>query len=887
MFPLFRRTILVAFLSSFAFLASAEEAAQCAASMLLSAPTNSFENPKYSPDRRIDVLHVLLDVRPDFKQRTVSGKMTMTLKPIAKPLRELSLDAVDLKINSVDSTEKIQAYQAASDKLTVTFAGEVPAGREIRVTVAYEAEPKQGLYFRTPEMGYKTNETHLFTQGEAIEARHWYPCYDAPNEKFTSEIICHAAGDMTVLANGRLLSDEKEGDEHAVRWLQDKPHANYLIALVVGYFKKVEDTYRDIPLALYVLPSHFNEAASTFADTKKAMAFFEKEIGVPYPWAKYYQVAVNDFHFGGMENTTLTVLTDGTFYQPDTENLQSSRGLISHELAHQWFGDLVTCKDWSHLWLNEGFATYYASLYEEEAVGRDTMLAELYDTAKRLVGRADDSRPMIYRKYDSPDDMALGLGDLSYGKGAWILHMLRNQLGTDLYRQCIKTYVERHAFGNVTTDNLNAVIEELSGRSYDRFFDQWVYHGGSPQLDISYRWNEQLKLAQITVNQNQKISDQIFLFEFPLKIRFKTKQGKIDREIQIKAQSEDFTFPLESAPEIVRIDPDLALLANIKFHPPAEMLKRQVADDSDALGRLIAVEQLAGHGDHETIKTLQKVLQTDSFFPVRMEASRVLRGIHSDESFTALEASRTQPDARVREQVITDLGGFYKEAAFEAAMKVWKEEKNPQIRARALPTLAAYSKPEVRTILLQALDTESYRNSISQAAISAIRAQQDPSYLPAVLTRLKEHSSEFSGGALGRALDAIAYLGRNEEKKDPLRDFLLERLNDSRQNVRRSALTALGTLQDPKALAALEKFAGGKHPAPEKTAAERSIAAIQAARKPVDDFQALRGEILTLQKENRELQSEMKALKKQFDAIATRPDSQPKSVPARKGLIKK
>ena len=181
---------------------------------------------------------------------------------------------------------------------------------------------------------------------------------------------------MTVLSNGRLVSEEKDPATGlvAVHWSQEKPHANYLITLVAGYFKKIEDKHNDVPLAFYTPPSELQEAAGSFRDTKDIMAFFEEEIGVPYPWPKYDQVCVNDFVAGGMENTSCTTLTDNTLFTEATENIRDSEGLVSHEMAHQWFGDLVTCKDWSDIWLNEGFATYYETLYAGHKNGRDSML---------------------------------------------------------------------------------------------------------------------------------------------------------------------------------------------------------------------------------------------------------------------------------------------------------------------------------------------------------------------------------------------------------------------------------------------------------------------------------------------------------------------------------
>src|SRR5437773_3076286 len=676
----------------FAFVTRAETEAtaiQSLKSATFLAPIGSSAHRKYAPDREVDALNLALDVTPDFKQRTVEGKATLRFKPIARPVEELKLDAVDLEVHSVTATEKIQTYQVTDEKVIVTFAEPIPPDKEAAVTVTYHAEPRQGLYFRTPEMGYKEGDTHLFTQGEEIEARHWYPCFDSPNEKFTSEITCRVSDGMTVMSNGRLVSEEKDPVTGlvAVHWSQDKPHANYLITLVAGFFKKIEDKHNNIPLAFYTPPSEINQAASSFRDTKDIMAFFEQEIGVPYPWAKYDQVCVNDFVAGGMENTSATTLTDYTLFTMATENIRDSQGLVAHEMAHQWFGDLVTCKDWSHIWLNEGFATYYESLYEGRKNGRDAMLYELYQRARSITGTPNDTNAIVRRTYDSPREM---FSYLAYPKGGWVLHMLRSQLGEDLYRRCIKTYLERHQFDNVVTEDLRAVIEELSGRSYDQFFEQWLYHAHHPELEVTNSWDEKDKLAKVTVKQTQSLSENVLLFHFPLAIRFKGKFGATDRQVQVKDKEEDFYFPLPEAPQIVRLDPEYTLLAKIKFQAPNPMLDAQLADKDDAIGRLLAIEQLSAKKDKETVAKLKERLNNDAFYGARLEASKALRSIHTDESLEALLISTKQSDARVREQVVGDVGNFYRESAYETTRKTLETEKNPDILSTAIRALGGY-----------------------------------------------------------------------------------------------------------------------------------------------------------------------------------------------------
>ncbi|MCU0982606.1 MAG: M1 family metallopeptidase, partial [Pirellulaceae bacterium] len=652
---------------------------------------------------------MLIDVTPDFEARTISAQTTLRFRPIAKPVRELKLDAVDLRITKVESTAAGCAWQNTDRQLIVTFDADIPADAEASLTVTYTAEPTQGLYFRTPEMGYPAGDTHLFTQGESISHRHWFPCFDAPNEKFTSETICRVPEGMTVISNGRLVSREKDAatGRVAFRWLQDKPHVNYLIAIAAGYFEKLEGRQGDLELTFYTPPSEFKWAASSFAGTQEMVAYFEQEIGVPYPWAKYSQVCVHDFVAGGMENTSLTILTMGTLFPPETENIRSSQGLVAHELAHQWFGDLVTCKDWSHLWLNEGFATYYEALFDGHKNGRDHLLLNLWRDAQTVLGVPNDTTPIVWREFNSPDEQ---FSFRAYPKGAWVLHMLRSQLGEDLFRRCVKTWLERHAYGVVVTEDLNAVVEELSGKSFDQFFDQWVYHAGHPEVEVGYSWDEQTKLARVSVRQTHAVSDKVLLFKFPLPVRLVTPAGVVERTLDIKAKSEDFYISLPAAPKQVRVDPDFTVLAKMRVQLPNDLLLAQLEDPADTLGRLLAVTTLSGRSDKDTIARLKKRLNEDPFHGVRIEASKALRVAHTDDALEALLASVNQSDARVRQQVHSDLGAFYRESVLKPAQATLERERNPDVQRASINTLAAYGSADTKTILLRLLGTDSFRN---------------------------------------------------------------------------------------------------------------------------------------------------------------------------------
>lgn len=833
------------------------------------APDQWSGRRQYAPDREAEIRHLALDVTPDFKRRTIRAEAILTFQPIAKPLEELQLDAIGLDIQSVVSTEKIQTYQVTADHLAITFAAAIPPTKEARVTIRYTAQPEKGLYFRTPEMGYEAGDEHLFTQGEATDERYWYPCCDSPNEKLTTEITCHVPAGMTALSNGRLVSQGLDsGGLTAFHWSQEQPQANYLVSLAAGYFKKIEDKYNDIPLAFYTPPSDAEEAPNSFRDTRDIMAFYEGEIGVPFPWVKYYQVVVQDFMAGGMENTSVTTLTERTLFTAATENIRTSQGLVAHEMAHQWFGDLVTCKDWSEIWLNEGFATFYALLYGGHKNGRDSMLYGLFTTAQSIFARTNDVKPIVTRQFDEPDDL---FNYLPYQKGCYVLWMLRSQLGEDLYRRSIRAYLQRHRFGNVVTEDLARVIEELSGRSYDRFFDQWVYHAHYPEIEARYSWDEKSKMAKISIRQTQKTGDDVLLFDFPLAIALKTKLGSVNRTINVKYKKEDFCFALPSAPRIVRLDPDLAVLAKIDFRDlPTSMLYAQLEDDDDMTGRLVAIQKVKELSGHEAVEKLGHALNHDPFYGVRIEAAKALQSIHDDECLQALLGSTRQSDARVRNQVMAAIAGFYDARAFEAERRALATEGNPDVQAQSIRGLGKYAKADARELLLPLLQSQSYRNSVLDAAIAALGAQDDSADIAPLRQTLRARKIEMTSRGFSDGLDALASVSRDCDKKDEARDFIAGYVNDKKQDIQIGAIKALGTLEDPVAIPVLQSFAGASHENPAQPAAVVALEAIRSARQPADTLKELRQTVLDLQKETQKSRRALESLQQKANAIKSR-----------------
>ena len=850
--------------------ASAEEQVcrYCSDARALPPGTDLQGRYQYAPDRQVDVLHIKIDVTPNFDNRTIKATTSIKAKVIAKPVEILNLNAVNLHVKEVRCDEaKVADFNSTRTALQIAFAEPVDAGNELTVHIDYTAEPIMGLYFRTPEMGYPKTDTHIWTQGETHEARHWFPCFDYPNERSSTEVICHVPKDMTVLSNGQRMGEETDdAGLKAVRWLQEKPHVNYLICLVAGHLEKLEKQHRDVPLGFYTQPTLAKYAANSFEDTPAIMAYFEEEIGLPFPWLKYDQVTIRDFTAGGMENTTLTTLTHGTIFDKATEQLRTTRRLDAHEMAHQWFGDYVTCKDWSHLWLNEGFATFYTHLYEGHKFGEEAKLYGLYRDAQGILGRKNDNRPIVFNEYKNPMEQ---FDYRSYPKGSWVLHMLRSQLGEELYRKCIKAYLEQHALTSVVSDDLRQVIEDHSGRSMDRFFDQWLYHARHPDLTISYKWLPKDKLAKVTIQQTHKVSDDVMLFELPTKLRFMVDGKNVDRDIVVSEAEEDFYVPLAAKPSIVRFDPEYTLLAEVKFNKSDELLMAQLENEADTMGRVLAAKALSERKTDASAEALKKVLNEDSFYGVRQVAASSLAKHETDKAYEILrESIANQEDARVRSNIVSTLTGRFHEETPDLIANLIRTEDNPLIKGSAIRGLGKFNGEESRTQILDYLNSRSFRNQLADSAISAIDQQNDPSYKKQLMKTLKKNEDRFTTRGFGRGLETLAKISKTEKKKKDVREFLSDYVNHPKKGVRTSAMRGLGTLGDPLAMPILQSFTGSNDKQIARTARDAINKLRESKPSAPREVIELRKEVAELKKSNEKFEKALEEIRDQLKAKA-------------------
>ena len=853
-----------------------EQAALCryGSEELVSQLKASASGRQYAPDRQVDLLHLKLDVTPDFKKRTVSGTCELTFVPLARPLRELTLNAIDLNVRSIKANVEISDFEMTPKGLEIAFDPPVDPGRRVELAIDYEAQPKKGLYFRTPELGFPEEDIHIWTQGEPHEARHWFPSIDYPNERFTSEVICHVPEEMTVLSNGQLVGRQNEPEGmKLVHWRQDKPHVNYLIALAAGRLDKLEGQYRDIPLGFYTPKSRSPYAHNAFRDTADILGFLENEIGVPYPWSKYDQIVVEDYHLGGMENTSLTVLNPIVLFPDESENLRDLQILIAHELVHQWFGDYLTCKDWSELWLNEGFAVYYSYLYGGYKHGKDSMLYSVYNDRRGILYNKSEKRPIVFRHYKKAWDQ---FDQRAYAKGSWILHMLRSRLGEDLFRKAVNHYVKQNALRSVDSHDLQQAFEEVSGLSLAPFFDQWVHNPGHPRLKVSYDWQPGNKMAKVSVEQlkqargdddkdKKKNETKTLLFDFPVTLRFVGKDFVVEESMLVDKHQQDFYVSLPSQPDIVRFDANMEVLAEITFDKPKKMLYKQLRQEDDMVGRLLAAKALSEKEDQKTIEQLKMALKNDPFYGVRLEAAKALAAIGTPPAVEALTASLAQDDARVRRQVVRSLGDFFHPEAQAALLGVLQREKNPDIVADAIRPLGKYPDAEVESEIRSLLPTRSYDNAVAAGAIDAIRTLDDPAYIP-LLQKAIVDEGQYPSKAFPGSLDTLAYVARNLKDRDQVRNFLTAYLNHPREKVQVAAIRALGTLRDPAAIEIVRSFNKGPADGRKKKAAIETLKKLRDEKKLPVELGDLRKEMERLREQNEKFRKEVEGIKKQLEA---------------------
>ena len=805
-------------------------------------------------DRVCDVKHIKLDLDLDIETKSISGTATHTLTPINDGLTSIEFDAAELLIKSVKNGDgKSLNYSHEDGKLRIGLASPLSPAEETTIVIEYQATPRRGIYFNAPDDAYPNKLRQVWTQSQDEDARHWFPCYDYPNQRFTSEIIVTVPREWTTVSNGALVSVKENGPVKTYHWSLDKPHPTYLMSLVAGEYTEVRDDWNGVPIVYYSPPGREEDTRRAFGKTPKMVQFFQEKIGVPYPWNKYSQVTVGDFIFGGMENTTATTMTDSLLHDERAHLDYSADGIVAHELAHQWWGDLLTCRDWSHGWLNEGFATYSDLLFKEHDLGVDEFRYGIYQDANSYI--QEDSgryrRPIVHNVYNEPADL---FDRHLYEKGALVLHMLRCLLGDDLFWKALHHYCVKHQGENVITQDLQRAIEESTGRNLDWFFQQWVYSGGHPDFKATYSWDEDAKTAQLSISQTQATDQLTPVFRMPIYVGFVTSEGKQAVRINVAQKDQAFYFPLGEKPLMVQFDPGYQCLKTLDFARPKEMMLYQLKHDDDVLGRINAAQGLAKLGSPDCIEALKDAVLNDPFWGVQAEAARALGTIKSEAAMNALVQCTGVASPKARRAVVAALGEFKEQAAFNALLPFLEHDESYYVEAEAARAIARTKQEGAFEKVAGALGRPSHNEITTVMALNGLGELKDERAIP-----LAEEWAAY--GKPSRAREAaLQCLGKLGEGKSYIVETLIGYLDDPWLRARTSAVSALQELKDEKAIPALSLHISRELDGRVVRRCREAISAIGRGKDRGDDVKKLRDELEKMQEENRKLRDRLDKL---------------------------
>lgn len=519
--------------------------------------------PNFNRARTFDVQHYILRVSFDRANKVVFGDTTIQLKPLKEGFASIELDAADLDFESVKLVpeNKDLTYRTAGAKIFITLDKAYSPADLIAVRFKYSAKPRKGIYFIDAETDQDkiTRAAQIWTQGEPAEAHHWFPSFDFPDDKATTEQFITVDKGETAIGNGELLETTENADgTKTFHYEMLVPHSTYLVSFVVGTYAKVSDSYKSIPLGFYIYPGKESVATAAYGKTKDVMRVYEELTGVAFPYNKYDQTIVANFNFGGMENITATTMADSEILLAQMEFARDNvEDLVAHELAHSWFGNLVTCKNWAELWLNEGFATFMEAAYREKIYGQADYLRKIKEDAAQFMinDTVNRNRHGLFNQLARPDDSIFDT--TNYQKGSAVIHTLRETVGTENFWKAINIYLNRHKFQNVETPDLQKAMEETSGLKLDWFFKQWVYGAGYPKLNIKQVYNPRTKILNLLITQTQKI-DKITppTFILPMDVEITTTEGATTEKIQITKRIENFSLNVKRKPIKVVFDKD-------------------------------------------------------------------------------------------------------------------------------------------------------------------------------------------------------------------------------------------------------------------------------------------------------------------------------------------
>jgi aminopeptidase N len=763
------------------------------------------DDDPYARSRDYDLQNVRTHLRFDIPQKKIMGEVTESLAILRENVGELRFDSVGLTIESVTLNRAAAKFDVQPKELVVALPQKARRGEHFEVTIRYSGQPTKGLYFILPGKNYLDQPMEIWSQGESEDTRYYIPIYDYPNDRTTSEMLLTVPGDWWTVSNGKLVGIKSEADGTKTwDWKQSETLSTYLISVVAGEFVEKRDSWRGIPVQYAVPKGQEYKIDTTFLRTKGMLDAFSDALDVKYPWAKYAQTSVDDFIEGGMENTSATTLIARALVHPKLagESIYGSDELDSHELAHQWFGDLVTCKDWANIWLNEGFATYFEHYWTEKNFSQDDAEYEFWLDGNRWMSQKSlFGVPIVTRQTDESVDTE---GNI-YTKGGLVLKMLREKLGDQDFFRGLHHYLEVNRGQNVVTADLIKAIEQETSVNVDEFFQQWIYRAGAPKFEVAVKWDDLVDSVHMQVKQTQEVKGLVPLFHVPVEVEIATKSGVKIFPIDVSKDEEIFSFAVDGPPLMVIFDKGNKILKSVEFkREPAALiyqLKRAetVPDRAEAAKALGEVK-----GNAEVVAALGEAARADAFWGVRGEALRALGKIGDAVAEKELESALSNEKPWVRDVAVGQLGNFKTDSSLGLQLAIIAmDDPAYRVRNAAMQSLAQLKAANAFDVLSAAVQMGSPDNTTQRAALRAFGTLGDDRAVPILL----------AWAAAGKPIDlrqaAIGSLGPVGRGNKDVTRALVSYLDEPRIS-KFAVVFALGRHGDPDAIPALENLLKGE-----------------------------------------------------------------------------
>jgi aminopeptidase N len=685
----------------------------------------------YAPDRTCDLIHLRVDLSVDVPSRTFTGRSENTLVPLRDGIRQVKLmagTALSIKDITLDGSKTV--YERKGRDLMIDTPP-LTKGHQIIIAIDYSESNSRGGSFGFGGGGFHwigsrpgmPNRIGFWTQGETDLNSDWAPTWDYPNDLTTSETHCTVPADWTVIGNGVLKSNTllSGGAKRTFVWQMDLPHATYLLSLAAGPFDVKTDRWRGVPL-MYVVPKGEGSFADyTFSGTKDMLSFYSDTLGFKYPWPKYAQDAMYDFG-GGMENVSATTMTESALTEP-REGFRRSDSLISHEMAHQWFGDTVTCYDWGDIWLNESFATFMQMMYFEHSRGKNGYDQEVDNNTRSYLNEARRYKRAISTKlYESPDSM---FDSHTYPKGGVVLHTLRRELRDGPFFAGLNLYLRSHEHTPVQTSQLCRSMTEATGIDCQPFFDQWILKPGHPVLDYTWTPSPEGKGVLLTVNQIQDTSDGTPIYDIPAKVVV-ISGGKLSRyPIHLKNKTDRFELVLPDRPDAVILDGDHDFLREIPdLHWSHDEMVAIVKWGPEGGDRSLAIRELLEKSPSEAdIQVVSDAIrQDDSDFPALTDLN-VFWSLKREELRPLFTSLLTDLNFQRRADAVYALGQLSPTPETENKLRSLISGREPiAVVTRSIQALSNWGGADNVELFKKALTIPSRNDRIKQAAQEAIGA---------------------------------------------------------------------------------------------------------------------------------------------------------------------